>query len=508
MSTLTYSLSTFGIQVAVPVPSIAIAASIPVTATPSAGVMTISVPVPTGYVHSIQRVTVPSGVATLSAPVPTTTPPPVAWADDWTEAPDVTGPMTDGFDIEWDPVAAGFTNDVTEPDWYNDYFGDYPPESANNRTGWMKITPTRPMWVNWSMFGSNADTWIFIFERVADAWVLIADNDDGPWGPYAPAPYTYSDTPPRYNSWLVPYCGKLPYPWAGGGWSGHHQLLAALEAGHTYYLCAGAYTGSSSGVWKARMELWPEYVDIAPRGTPSASTSYYGAEPAKAFDGDPDTHWESNTNPDTNSWLMVDFGMARTIHGWKVIQGTNESPDGTIPEIELQYSNDGTNWTQQELFGQTYAAPQTYSEFVIPAVTARYWRIRNPGMEAAWTWRVDSFELYGDLLPVEVPTGVMTLSAPAPTTHIVAFAASVEEFGLGTVGADSEEPFDILRSAIHRDNVEPFTITGGASCTSVEPFGLGGAVTIDSDEPFAIRGPQEAYLGTGVAAPKLGWWEQ
>jgi len=87
---------------------------------------------------------------------------------------------------------------------------------------------------------------------------------------------------------------------------------------------------------------------------------------------------------------------------------------------------------------------------------------------------------------------------------------SVEPFTLGSVGGESEEPFDILWAAVYSESEESFQLAGEAGVYSDEPFNLGDFARANSDEPFNILSPGAGgFLGAGSpASPLLGWRER
>ena len=84
---------------------------------------------------------------------------------------------------------------------------------------------------------------------------------------------------------------------------------------------------------------------------------------------------------------------------------------------------------------------------------------------------------------------------------------SVEEFALGVLAVQSEEPFDIEAAAVVVSVIEPFDILGTFGKDSVEPFDLGANLMVNSVETFSIMSTDEGSFGTGTpASPRLGFW--
>jgi hyaluronoglucosaminidase len=107
--------------------------------------------------------------------------------------------------------------------------------------------------------------------------------------------------------------------------------------------------------------------------------TYQDNVPARMVDGDPNTFFWSNGAPDQGSEVRVDLGEPASIGAIELLMGKASSPNDYIQSGVLEYSLDGTRWT--ELTRATTAEVRTTA----PAgTTARYVRYRSLSATAFW----------------------------------------------------------------------------------------------------------------------------
>ncbi|WP_165549986.1 beta-N-acetylglucosaminidase domain-containing protein [Kribbella speibonae] len=107
--------------------------------------------------------------------------------------------------------------------------------------------------------------------------------------------------------------------------------------------------------------------------------TYQDNVPARMVDGDPNTFFWSNGAPDQGSEVRVDLGEPATIGAIELLMGKASSPNDYIQSGALEYSLDGTRWT--ELTRATTAEVRTTA----PAgTTARYVRYRSLSATDFW----------------------------------------------------------------------------------------------------------------------------
>ncbi|GAA1566505.1 MULTISPECIES: beta-N-acetylglucosaminidase domain-containing protein [Kribbella] len=107
--------------------------------------------------------------------------------------------------------------------------------------------------------------------------------------------------------------------------------------------------------------------------------TYQDNVPARMLDGDPNTFYWSNGAPSTGSEVRVDLGQLSTIGLITLLMGKTSSPNDYIHSGVLEYSPDGTRWT--ELTRATTAEVRATA----PAGTAaRYVRYRSLSASDYW----------------------------------------------------------------------------------------------------------------------------
>ncbi|TWD82248.1 hyaluronoglucosaminidase [Kribbella amoyensis] len=107
--------------------------------------------------------------------------------------------------------------------------------------------------------------------------------------------------------------------------------------------------------------------------------TYQDNVPARMTDGDPATFFWSNGSPGPGSEVRVDLGVASEIGDVAVLMGKSSSPNDYIRSGALEYSVDGTRWT--ELIRATTAEVRATA----PAgTTARYVRYRSLSASDFW----------------------------------------------------------------------------------------------------------------------------
>jgi endo-1,3(4)-beta-glucanase len=118
-------------------------------------------------------------------------------------------------------------------------------------------------------------------------------------------------------------------------------------------------------------------------GTASSSVGTNGAD--YAFDGDPNTRWESkNTDP---QWIAVDLGSNCSINGVKLVWETAAAKD-----YKIQVSTDNVTWT--DAYVKSGGAGGT-ENIGFPAQTGRYVRMYGTARTTGFAYSLWEFEVYG-----------------------------------------------------------------------------------------------------------------
>ncbi|MGW7681667.1 beta-N-acetylglucosaminidase domain-containing protein [Kribbella sp. NPDC054772] len=135
--------------------------------------------------------------------------------------------------------------------------------------------------------------------------------------------------------------------------------------------------------------------------------TYQDNVPARMVDGDANTFYWSNGNPGPGSEIRVDLGSAVSIGAIAVLMGKTSSPNDYIHSGALEYSVDGTRWT--ELTRATTADVR----FTAPAgTTARYVRYRSLTASDFWlVVREFSVETIGGTTTTLTASGTPTPAA-------------------------------------------------------------------------------------------------
>jgi hyaluronoglucosaminidase len=122
------------------------------------------------------------------------------------------------------------------------------------------------------------------------------------------------------------------------------------------------------------------WLGVHPGRTATTSLgTYQDNVAARMVDGDPNTFYWSNGSPTTGSEVRVDLGEPATLGAIAVLMGKSSSPNDYIHSGALEYSLDGTHWT--ELTRATTAEVR----FTAPAgITARYVRYRSLSGSDYW----------------------------------------------------------------------------------------------------------------------------
>lgn len=158
---------------------------------------------------------------------------------------------------------------------------------------------------------------------------------------------------------------------------------------------------------KSTADTWIGAVPVA-GSAPKAVTSFqaYGNNtPEKMFDGDPGTIFWTNDTPAVGSTIGADLGAAVSITGVKIQQSDSDTVKADMMyHAKLQYSVDGTSWTDAGTFDN---APVINATFATP-VTARYVRIAATAVNPGGQWiKIREFRVS------TVPVGVTSTIAPA-----------------------------------------------------------------------------------------------
>ncbi|GAA1121740.1 hypothetical protein GCM10009630_19510 [Kribbella jejuensis] len=147
---------------------------------------------------------------------------------------------------------------------------------------------------------------------------------------------------------------------------------------------SGTYPRIGEGVVDALIaeaaRVHDRWLGVQPGRTATTSLgTYQDNVPARMIDGDPNTFYWSDGAPTTGSEVRVDLGQPSAIGAITLLMGKTSSPNDYIHSGVLEYSSDGTRWT--ELTRATTAEVRATA----PAgTTARYVRYRSLSASDYW----------------------------------------------------------------------------------------------------------------------------
>jgi RHS repeat-associated protein len=174
----------------------------------------------------------------------------------------------------------------------------------------------------------------------------------------------------------------------------------------------------------------PSNGDFAQNMPATASTTGSGWPARQVTDGDDATGWScSAIYCAAGEWLKVDLENSTTpIAGVRVL--TYSGGNGGAA-WKLQYSSDGTTWTDSGVTdpGTTIDVTKSFG-----ARSARYWRILSTGAAGSCGWCVMTFSLLGNVSP----TGGAVSASESPTGHNFCWACGAR----GTVGIATKFPIN------------------------------------------------------------------
>lgn len=157
-------------------------------------------------------------------------------------------------------------------------------------------------------------------------------------------------------------------------------------AAHRYWRIniANVNNGSAAQIPELELRSAISGADQTGSGTASASSvQTTGREADKAFDNSAGTTWTANT---TASWLAYDFGAGNSKDIVEIAISTGAWNVDTLPlEFALEYSDDGSTWTNSFSISKAgWSASTTYT-FSAPGAGPAYrnWRLYSATLNGA-----------------------------------------------------------------------------------------------------------------------------
>jgi hexosaminidase len=122
-------------------------------------------------------------------------------------------------------------------------------------------------------------------------------------------------------------------------------------------------------------------ITVRPAVTPQTSLpAYQTYAPSSLVDGDTTTWFWSNGAPPVGGYAGVDLGAVRTIGPIDVLMANGNSPNDYLHAGVLEYSTDGTTWTQLA----TFSGHNEVTATPAAGTAARYVRVRSTATQTYW----------------------------------------------------------------------------------------------------------------------------
>lgn len=358
------------------------------------------------------------------------------------------GTAISGGDYSGYPSSYAFDNTQTS-DWY----------SSQSGTAVANIS-----WIGYNFGVARAIRRMYIDQLGVSsvASIKIQYSDDGTnWttaGMYITGE-TYAPTTPSSIYYNVPAVGAHQY-WrvlaianpSSGSWV--MQTIEMYEALQTYYvyttrdakgnLTIGS-TRNKPRVAKSVIETsttLPGYYtgNLCTGGTPISSGDYSDRTKDNAFDNNTTSNWVSSqtgTAVANTAYIGYNFGTSKSIRKIAVTQ--SPVPQYAVTSIKVQYSPNGTEWTDATTFGGISATNNIFS-LTLPIVgNYQYWRLLAlTNTTDALGWGVHAIEMYEYVDPSTSSTTHTDDTTYSDNLCIGGAAIATSE----TIGAPKEAAFD------------------------------------------------------------------
>lgn len=142
-------------------------------------------------------------------------------------------------------------------------------------------------------------------------------------------------------------------------YAGRRSDAAPIGPTATYWrlrFASGPWNANYVSLSEIEMRATEGGADQCSGGTATASTENtgIGATAAKAFDNDNSTVWETTSGNGVNSWIRYQFASAVAVNEISV-RNWASWPLEAPKDIVVEYSNDGSSWTEAWTISQCYA---------------------------------------------------------------------------------------------------------------------------------------------------------
>lgn len=110
----------------------------------------------------------------------------------------------------------------------------------------------------------------------------------------------------------------------------------------------------------------------------------------KAFDNNGATYWVSNTNSTSGQWIGYGFAASE-----KILKATLTATSATVCQSKIQYSEDGSSWTDSGVTFSVSSADGTKAVIIGDVGTHKYWRTYCTGANASNMYGLYEVQFYG-----------------------------------------------------------------------------------------------------------------
>ncbi len=232
--------------------------------------------------------------------------------------------------------------------------------------------------------------------------------------------------------------------------SGADQGLVVPQVGDGVFQAFVAKAKSVADAWLGAVPA----AGTAPKAVTSMQ-AYGNNVPANMFDGDTGTIFWTNNTPVVGDTIGADLGAPASITAVKIQQSDSDIVQADMMyHAKLQYSVDGTTWTDAGTFDN---APVINATFATP-VTARYVRIVATAVNPGGKWiKIREFTVS------TVPAGITSTIAPAAGSTL---SAAVDgRVDTAWTGARAAVLGDNVTQLFDARTVPSVTVVGTASGT-------------------------------------------
>lgn len=237
-------------------------------------------------------------------------------------------------------------------------------------------------------------------------------------------------------------------------------------------------------------------VNVALNKTAHASSDIGGNTAGKAFDGNPDSRWESKF--EDPQWIYVDLGENHTVTGIKLHWEAASAKAYTI-----EVSTNENDWT--EVHDQNKGTGNT-ENITLDPVVARYVKLHGTERNSPYGYSLFEFEVFGQTAPLPSKVAAPTFNPPSGTYT----TAQNVTLSSATAGATIKYTTDgTTPNAASPTYTGPIPVTATTTIKAVASHSemrdsdvVTAAYTISA---FKVLSPINGQMITNTRTPSLTW---